>query len=387
MHQREKKYREFVENANSIILRMTPNGNVTFLNKFGENFFGFSREEIIGKNVIGTIVPETDTSGTDLAAMIKEIGAHPDFYAVNDNQNIRRNGQRVWIAWTNKALTDISGHIVELISVGNDISRRKRAEEALEQLTEQLEERVKKRTRELQDAYLKLQETQAELIQAEKMQIVGSLASGVAHEVKNPLAIILQGCDYLDNVIKPEDGTSLSVLKDMKDAVGRADRIIRDLLDFSRSSSLSIEPTNINLVIEKSIDLLKMALKKAQIEIRKELNPDIPQVKIDKNKIEQVFINMIMNSQQAIEVSGTITVRTYAQGSEVIIEIDDSGPGIPDEIMGKIFEPFFTTKRSSGGTGLGMPVVQNIIEMHNGRIELKNRPEGGLRAKISLRKC
>ncbi|MFA4889310.1 MAG: ATP-binding protein [Candidatus Omnitrophota bacterium] len=387
LRQSQKKYREFVENANSIIMRMDTQGRIIFFNEFAERFFGFPRKEIVGCNVIGTIVPESDTSGVDLRAMIKDIGEYPGRYAINENENIRRNGERVWIAWTNKAVTNKTGMVTELLCIGNDITRRKRAEEALQQLTEQLEQRVKERTQELQDAYTKLQVTQAELIQAAKMQVVGSLASGVAHEVKNPLAIILQGADYLDKVISPDDENSVLVLKDIKEAVRRADMIIRDLLDFSRSSKLSFEPAGINPVIEKALGLLKMPLEKSRIQVTKELNPSIPEVLIDRNKIEQVLINLIMNAAQAIGEGGIISIRTYELGNEVVIEISDNGPGIPDEIMAKIFEPFFTTKRNSGGTGLGMPIVKNIIEMHNGRVVLSNRPEGGLRVIIALREA
>ncbi len=127
----EKKFIEMVENANSIILRMDSQGNVTYFNHFAEVFFGFGKDEIIGKNVVGTIVPPTDTNGVDLAAAMNDLGAHPELYAVNENENMRKDGSRVYVSWSNKPLSDGSGAATELLSVGNDITELKRVQEAL----------------------------------------------------------------------------------------------------------------------------------------------------------------------------------------------------------------------------------------------------------------
>lgn len=124
----EARYRELVENANSIILRMDPEGNIRFFNEFAERFFGYSKEEILGLNVVGTIVPPQESSGRDLKALIKDIGLHPDSYSNNENENIKRNGERVWVAWTNKAILDPQGQVTEVLCVGNDITARKQAE-------------------------------------------------------------------------------------------------------------------------------------------------------------------------------------------------------------------------------------------------------------------
>ncbi|SPF46972.1 PAS/PAC sensor hybrid histidine kinase (modular protein) [Syntrophobacter sp. SbD1] len=127
----EEKYRELVENANSIILRMDDAGKVTFINEFAQRFFGYSEEEILGKNVVGTIVPPVESTGRDLRLMIESIAANPDRYANNINENMRSNGERVWIAWTNKPVFDKNGRIREVLCVGNDITERKQTEESL----------------------------------------------------------------------------------------------------------------------------------------------------------------------------------------------------------------------------------------------------------------
>ena len=131
LRKNEAKYRELVENANSIILRRDPEGRITFFNEFAQRFFGFREEEILGRNVVGTIVPEKESSGRDLAQMIRDISRHPERYATNENENVLRNGKRVWVAWTNKPILDPDGKLVEILCIGNDITERKRAEERL----------------------------------------------------------------------------------------------------------------------------------------------------------------------------------------------------------------------------------------------------------------
>ena len=127
----EISYRELVQSANTIVLRWDLQGRVTFLNEFGLEFFGFTHDELAGRPVVGSIVPETDTSGHDLGQMIAELLEHPERYVNNENENVRQNGDRVWITWRNRALRDESGHVRELLSIGMDTTERKRAEEGL----------------------------------------------------------------------------------------------------------------------------------------------------------------------------------------------------------------------------------------------------------------
>jgi PAS domain S-box-containing protein len=127
----EAKYRELVENANSIILRRDSTGKVTFFNEFAQRFFGYSEQEILGKNMVGTIVPLVESTGRDLKRMIEDVGRDPGRYSANVNENMRRNGERVWIAWTNKPVRDKNGRIVEVLCVGNDITELKRARDEL----------------------------------------------------------------------------------------------------------------------------------------------------------------------------------------------------------------------------------------------------------------
>jgi PAS domain S-box-containing protein len=127
----EEKYRELVESANSIILRMDAEGKITFINEFAQRFFGYSPDEIYGRNIIGTLIPQTDSSGKDLSSLVGDILKDPDHFQVHENENMRKDGERVWVTWTNRSILDDQGRLVGILSIGNDITARKRAEEAL----------------------------------------------------------------------------------------------------------------------------------------------------------------------------------------------------------------------------------------------------------------
>ncbi|MEG3850273.1 adenylate/guanylate cyclase domain-containing protein [Microcoleus sp. herbarium19] len=157
LRQSEIKYRDLVENANSIILKLDTEGNVTFFNEFAEKFFGYDEEEILGKNAVGTIVPLTDTAGNDLAVMLQKILNQPEKYARNENESIRRNGSRVWVSWANKPLFDAGGKFIGLLAIGTDITDRRWAEMQLVKLNDELEFRVEERTNALNETLKALQ--------------------------------------------------------------------------------------------------------------------------------------------------------------------------------------------------------------------------------------
>ncbi len=134
----DQKYRELVESANNIILRMDSRGTITFFNEFAQKFFGYESDEIIGKNIVGTIVPGTDSSGCNLADRMADLGRHPERYSTNENENMRRNGERVWVAWTNTGILDDRGQVLEILCVGNDITERRLADEAVRKARDEL---------------------------------------------------------------------------------------------------------------------------------------------------------------------------------------------------------------------------------------------------------
>ena len=264
---------------------------------------------------------------------------------------------------------------------------------------ENLTERLRKTTDELQA-------TQTYLLQAEKLESLGRLASSVAHEVKNPLGIVQMGIDFLKaNLAQPDENVGITLTL-MEDAVARADRVIRDMLDFSHSEPAAMEACALNDLVHCVERMLKYECNQQNIALRMELAAPSPIARCNRNGIEQVLINLVTNAIQAMGKGGTVTIRTkherldYAPrddglremkglraGDEVgMIEVQDRGPGIPSGIMDRIFDPFFTTKPTGEGTGLGLAICKRVIELHGGQLLVSNVFEPrGLLVNVTLK--
>ena len=251
---------------------------------------------------------------------------------------------------------------------------------------------------ELNKAHGDLKVVHLELIEAAKTELVGRLAGGIAHEVKSPLATLMIGVDYLLHHVAGDDENVRHILQNMNDAIKRADAIVSGLQQFAQPSDLEVKAENLGAIAEQALALVKHELGKHRITVDLEFAKDLPALWLDPNKIEQVFVNAFMNAIEAMPQQGTLTVRTLTKqldaddvdalpkdkgphflvGQTVVVaQIDDSGPGIPEENLAKVFDPFFTTKPPGKGTGLGLTVARKIVELHGGRITVRNRDEGG----------
>lgn len=223
-----------------------------------------------------------------------------------------------------------------------------------------------------------------EQAEIERWKTVANLSAGVAHEVKNPLAILLQGVEYLANKTGQQDPDVSLVVKEMEEAIRRANSVIRGMMDFASIAQLNIMAEDLTVVIERSLLLLKNQFDRSHVEVIKELGTDLPQVQVDRTRLEQVFINLFMNAVEAQPGGGRIWVRTYGEdaagrdGIAIIAEVENEGKSIAEEHLSQVFLPFFTTKRNIGGTGLGLSIVKNILDMHNARIRIGNRKDGGV---------
>lgn len=253
-------------------------------------------------------------------------------------------------------------------------------------------------------SYSKLQETQLQLIQSAKRVVVGELAGGVAHEVKNPLATISMCIKYLESEPDPGKEEREKKLKIMKEAVSRADKIVCSLLNFSGSDPLELEPCEINTVIRSSLDLVGRKIGIEHVKITEALDEHLPLVMIDENQMKQVFINTILNSLQAMPEGGELTVRTYTgevteprngvgtrttdhfmRGDKgLICEIQDTGKGIPEDYAARVFDPFFTSKAIGEGPGLGLTIIGSIVERHRGLIDIESKEGQGTKVIITL---
>ena len=253
---------------------------------------------------------------------------------------------------------------------------------------------VEQRSQQLKSAH-------EQLMHAEKMESIGRLSAGIAHEVKNPLAILQMSVDYLKG--EDNDETISVILNDMDDAIVRADTVIKGLLDFSREKELQVKLDSINSVIQSSFRLIEHETKQHNINVSFNLAEDLPELAMDKNRLQQVFINLFMNAVQAIDGVGEIYVQSKlstitevwliekSEGqfhlNQKVIDLQflDTGSGLEKKNEKNVFEPFFTTKPVGEGTGLGLSVSKKIISLHNGMITMRNRTDECVPSGVEIR--
>lgn len=288
-----------------------------------------------------------------------------------------------WVSSTKMPLRDRNGKVIGTFGISRNITELKLTAEQLQAANEELKE------------------TQMQLIQTEKMQSVGILAAGVAHEVKNPLAIIQMGTEYLSSRLAKADPTIIQTLSDMQEAVKRADTIVRELVDYSASRKLDLQSEDVNQIVDESLVLIRHELVKTHTYIIRDFGPHLPRCMLDRRRIQQVMINLFMNSLHAMKDNGELFIRTYVEEvipsgvdlhrsanqrePRVIIEIRDTGTGIPEHMISKVFDPFFTVKPAGEGSGLGLSIAQRIVDLHGGKIEIRNRKAKGVCVTITLK--
>lgn len=232
-----------------------------------------------------------------------------------------------------------------------------------------------------------------QMVHAEKIAAIGRLAAGVAHEVNNPLQIIGEKVGWMEELLAEEECAGVKNFSEYEEAlkkirlhVDRARRVTHRLLRFSRRVEGDRGPVDINYLITETISFLEKELLFHQIELTTELGPDLSPVVSSGSEIQQVFLNVLNNSIDAIEGSGTIRITTYQTERSVVAEFADSGQGIPSELLDRVFEPFFTTKQSGKGTGLGLSVSYSLIKKLGGDIRVSSKVGEGTVFKISLPK-
>ncbi len=212
---------------------------------------------------------------------------------------------------------------------------------------------------------------------ADKLAALGQLSAGIAHEINNPLGGV-RLC--FNNLMTTEmDGQTKQMHIDViNSGLIKIQDIIRQLLDFSKKSALSVSRVSVNTLVENVMKLTEYLIAKQDIRVIRNLAPDVPEIVVDQNKMEQVFLNIILNAIQAMDNGRPkeLTIRTFSEDGHCITSFSDSGSGISETVMPHIFEPFFTTKPVGEGTGLGLSVSKSIVEQHNGRIIVRTSPQG-----------
>jgi two-component system NtrC family sensor kinase len=225
--------------------------------------------------------------------------------------------------------------------------------------------------------------TQRSLLITEKMAAIGKLTAGVAHEINNPLGGVLN-CIYhfRKGSLPPERQTEYLQL--MEDGIKRIQKTVTNLLEYARTPILERTATDLNTIIDKSLSLLEYQIRKNQIHVIREISDKLPPIEVDRNQMAQVFVNVFLNSIQAMGEGGTLKIGIGTPDERLILTISDTGKGIPGDVLPKVFDPFFTTKGEGRGTGLGLWITQGIVERHGGTIQITSQEGMGTTVEVQL---
>jgi PAS domain S-box-containing protein len=328
-----------VEKAGDAISVVDPEGNVLYWNEGAEKIYGYKKEEVMGKKLSQFLYPRDEKSRAEEEKLMDQLMARVRKGEVVPNVEVKRqtkDGKEIITSMTISPLRDSEGRIIGASRICKDITDLKKAEERL--------------------------------VLAERLSSLGELTAGVAHELRNPLAGIKINTQILSRK-KDLPEMERKLLKSTEEGIEKIQKIVDDMLHFAKPKASHFQEEEINEVVEKSLAILQTKLKKGNISSVFEKAQGLPKVRIDIHQIQQVLINLMLNSIQAMEKGGTLTLRTFSENDgRVGVEVRDTGIGIPRSHLKKIFDPFFTTK--SEGTGLGLSISLNILENHGAAIDV-----------------
>jgi len=359
----EKELREtreylqnILENSPVIIITTDMNDNIASFNRGAERSLGYRADEVIGKPV--TMLYRDPSKRKEFLRLIVSDKAVQDY----SFELLCEDGTLLPVSLTLSQLKNSSGKMIGTVGMSKDISHRK----AL----------------------------MAQILQSERMAAVGRLASGVAHEINNPLAIISEITGFLGELVEDESedqGTEL--LRELKEAlpkihtqIKRGRDITHRLLQFARKTEMSIEHADVNTVLNEILPFLEKECRLAGITIHRDCQGDLPKIALDETQLQEILMNLTRNAIHALtgKGGGNIWIQAHEEKGKVVISVKDDGPGIDDAVRDRLFDPFASTKSIKQGTGLGLAICYAIVKRCDGEIRVFTEPDGGACFKVFL---
>jgi PAS domain S-box-containing protein len=368
----EAKYRDIVESANSVILRWTPEGRITFFNTFAQNFFGYPGDEILGRNISGTIVPVQDSVGHDLSSLARDIAARPEAYAISENENIRKNKDRVWVTWTNRPIRDEQGRVVEILSIGVDSTKRVQAENELRFALEELA--VAKDRAEAAD------------------RLKSAFLATMSHELRTPLNSIIGFSGILrQGLAGPLNDEQKKQMEMVQNSADHLLALINDVLDISKIEAGQFQVASASFDLKASVlkivRTVRPLAEKKGLTLTVEIGQGVGAITSDQRRVEQILLNMLSNAIKYTE-KGQVRVECVLQDDVVLTTVTDTGIGIARDDLLQLFKPFHQVEsgltRRYEGTGLGLSICKRLVELLQGKIHVESELGSGSKFSFTL---
>ncbi len=373
--QSRQEYTDIVEMANSLILKTDAEGVVTFINHFALELLGFRREEVLGKQIVGLLIPEIESSGRNLREFVQSVLQHPSENTSIEHENLCSDGSRKWVHWENRIVTDSRGRFSAILGVGQDVSKRKQAEEVLKRNKEILEKLVEVRTTELM-------ETQKEMDRSKRLTDLGRLSASMAHELRRPIAA-LKLSHY--NIRKKSKNAAIDKhLIHCDEKCLEAEQIIQKILDSSTLKPPQMVKTDLYTLINGCIEHIERRYAHSHLHIVRIFDSlNGLRVTVDPYQIKEVAYSILQNACEAQQhESGTITVEGGYNQEMVHFKVIDTNEGIPNSELDKVVEPYYTSKHR--GFGLGLTLSQEIIRQHAGQLDIDSTFGSGTTVTVTL---
>ncbi|MPZ75084.1 MAG: response regulator [Deltaproteobacteria bacterium] len=394
IRQSEERFRLVVESLQDYaVFMMDPSGRVSSWNLGAERIVGWKQQEATGKLFGSFYVSEDHEKGLPAHALRESAvaGRYEE-----EGWRLRKDGSRFWANVVITALRDDHGELIGFSAIFRDLTSRKNTEEQLRKLNADLEERYVENAAELAHTIGEREKLQQQLLQVQKMESIGTLAGGIAHDINNILNIISGYANLIRENTANKDKNSENV-DVIIETVERGVSLVQQLLAMARKADTKFEPVKVTGVLQKLQGILNDTFPKT-IDITWNLRPDLPPIMADQNQIHQAVFNLCLNARDAMPEGGKLSVTTeIVSGRELrkisqeareerycCITVKDDGIGMDVTILNRIFEPFFTTKQLGEGTGLGLAVVYGIVGKHGGIIDVESEPGQGATFRIFL---